>query len=103
DPGPFTVKRLDDSAGLADVRGLQTLRALHDLELHRLTLGEAAETIHHDGGVVDEHVRRPLARDEAKTLRVVKPLHSALFHCDSFGSGARIGPQRRGACNLLEG
>src|SRR6266702_3359122 len=40
----------------ADVRGLQTLRALLHLELHLLALGEGAEPVSLDGGVVAEDV-----------------------------------------------
>src|SRR5215470_14523772 len=65
---------------LPHVRGLEALRPLHDLELDRLSLREAPEPLRDDRGVVDEHVRRTVPRDEAVSLRIVEPLHSAFFH-----------------------
>src|SRR5579859_6508765 len=94
EPRAFSwVKRFCLRPGLAHVGSLEPLRTLDHLELHRLALGEAAEALHHDGGVVHEDVRRPLTSNEPKTLRVVEPLHSAFFHCDSLCCSAT----RRGA------
>src|SRR5690242_306464 len=75
-----------------DVRRLQALRTVHDLELHALTLGQRAEALSRDGGVVHEHVGPALLSDEPKPLRVVEPLHGTLFH----GMPLRAGrPARR--------
>src|SRR5947208_1129982 len=65
---------------LPDVLRLEPLRALHDVELHAVAFGERPETVHLDGGVMDEDVLPTLLRDEAETLAVVEPLHSALRH-----------------------
>lgn len=60
----------------ADLGGLRTLLAVLDLELHLLALGQAAEALGRDGGVVAEHVLAAvLGGDEAEALRVVEPLH----------------------------
>src|SRR3954470_13136567 len=64
----------------ANVARLKTLLALRHLELHLITLGEAAEALGLDGGVVNEHIRSVLARDETEALSVIEPLHSSLFH-----------------------
>src|SRR6266568_3521791 len=76
-PTPLVLgKGLD----LADVRGLGALRPLDHVELHALTLGEAAEALGLDGGVMDEHVRSAFTSNEPKTLGVVEPLHCSGFH-----------------------
>src|SRR5262249_29896249 len=61
-----------------DVRGLRALRALHDLELNSLTLGQRLVSLLRDGGEVDEDVLSTLALDESVALLVRKPLHGAL-------------------------
>src|SRR5262249_16125666 len=63
-----------------DVRRLQPLRTLHHLELDPLTLAQGPKPFRDDRRVMDEHVRRTVARNEAKPLRIVEPLHSTLFH-----------------------
>src|SRR6266568_1429368 len=69
----------------ADVRGLQTLRALLHLELHLLALGEGAEPVSLDGGVVAEDVLAPaIMRDKTEALRVVEPLHGTSSHVLNF-------------------
>src|SRR3954447_5264483 len=79
---------------LPDVRGLRSLGALGDLVLHLLTFREAAESLHLDGGVVDEHVlAAAIRRDEAVALRVVEPLHGT---CRHSGSAFRKRLPRRG-------
>src|SRR5690606_32363664 len=87
---PDDASRLEDGGGgrgtarersrLADVRGLQALGALHDLELHGVTLGEGPEAVHHDGAVMHEDVLAAFLRDEAVALRVVEPLHGTRRH-----------------------
>jgi len=69
-------------AGLesANFFGLQALLALGHLELHALTLSQAAEAVSLNGGVMDENVLTGLALDKTKTLGIVKPLHCSLFH-----------------------
>jgi len=62
------------------VLSLPALGSLHDVELNRLPLLEAAETVRLDGGEMDENVLAILAADETKTLSVVEPLHCSLFH-----------------------
>ena len=66
--------------GLADVGGLQTLRALRDFELHLVAFGQALEALRLDGAVVDEDILTTLYLDEAVTLRIVESLDRALCH-----------------------
>src|SRR5262249_8608872 len=61
---------------LADVGRLQPFRAARDLELDLITLGQALEALGRDRAEVHEHVLAALLCDEAKTLRIVEPLHS---------------------------
>src|ERR1700691_3629418 len=68
-----------------DVRGLQALGALGDVELHLLALLEAAETVRVDRRVVAEHVlASTVLRDESEALRVVEPLHCTGCHVAVF-------------------
>src|SRR5690349_13754919 len=73
---------MDDEgcSSLADVRGLQPLRSLDDVEFDPLPFLEGTESLGVDGGVVDEHVLAALLRDEAEALRVIEPLHSTGRH-----------------------
>src|SRR5260221_8670215 len=64
----------------ADVRRLEALGPLDGLELHLVTLGQAAEALGDDGSVMDEQIRSILLRDETKTLRVIEPLNSTRLH-----------------------
>src|SRR5690242_19888148 len=58
------------SSDRANVLRLQALRALGNLELHLLALGEGAEPFGVDRSVVAENVLAPaVLRDEAETLR----------------------------------
>src|SRR3954471_17405853 len=75
---------------LPNVRRLQALRTLHGVVLHCLTLGQAAKAFADDGGVMDEHVRPALRRDEAETLCIVEPLHSAPRHLDFLSFPASL-------------
>src|ERR1043165_4442553 len=61
-----------------DVRGLQALLPLHDLELDALTLGQRLVPLHRDRGEVDEHILALRPLDEAIALLVREPLHGAL-------------------------
>src|SRR5437660_9542519 len=61
-----------------DVRRLQALVALHDVELDPLTLGQRPVALHRDRGVMDENVLATLTLDEAVALLVREPLHGAL-------------------------
>src|SRR5260221_14365672 len=63
--------------GRLNVRCLQALVALHDLELHALTLGQRLVAVHRDRGEVNEHVVTTLALDETKAFLVRKPLDGA--------------------------
>src|SRR5262245_5432861 len=65
---------------LANVRGLEALRAPAHLELDLVTLGQALETRSLDGAEVHEHVLAALLRDETEPLRIVEPLHATLCH-----------------------
>src|SRR5436305_1654537 len=67
---------------LLDVRGLQALGALDQVELDGGAFRQRAEARARDGGVVDEHVFALLGGDETKSLGVVEPLHvSSRSHC----------------------
>src|SRR5262245_9188312 len=68
------------SLDATDVRRLQALGALDDVELHLLALAQGAKALRHDRGVMDKHVRRAITGDEPKPLRIVEPLHGASFH-----------------------
>src|SRR3990170_8805687 len=63
----------------ADVGGLLALRAIDDVELDRLALGERLVALAFDRGEVDEHVVPALPGDEAEALLVAEPLHGALL------------------------
>src|SRR5712671_5645713 len=89
------------SAGLADVRRLRTLVALLQLELHLLTLGEAAEALRLDRGVVDEDVLPAAVRsDETKALRVIEPLHCTGRHSRKLLS-CTSGKSPRACCGAV--
>src|SRR5581483_3476223 len=60
-----------------DVRRLQTLRALHQVELDGRTLSQRTEPLRLDCREVDEDVLSAFRRDEAKALRIVEPLDCA--------------------------
>src|SRR6266567_8167641 len=64
------------------VGSLPSLRPLHHVELHGLAFLQALETTRVDRRVVHEDIFTVLPRDEAEALRVIKPLHSTLFHFD---------------------
>src|ERR1041385_6626189 len=57
--GPWRRRGSD----LLDVRGLEALRTVDDLELHRVALTERAEAIRLDGGVVDEDILATVLRE----------------------------------------
>jgi len=65
---------------LADVRGLQALGALLDLEVYALTLLQRTETIPADRGVVYEDILPVVPGDEAVALLRIEPLHFPLWH-----------------------
>jgi len=65
-----------------NVRSLPTLGPLHHVELHSLTFLQTLESAGVDCRVMHEYIFAVLTRDKTKTLRVVKPLHSTLFHFD---------------------
>src|SRR3954464_8320867 len=72
--------RLWTESDFANVRRRRALLAFHDFELHALTLGERTEAVRLNGGVVHEHFRAVLTRDEAIALCIVEPLHCSLRH-----------------------
>ena len=64
-----------------DVRRLQALGALLDLELNPLVLLQRAEASGVDRGEVREHIRGPvLGGDEAEALLSVEPLDHTSSH-----------------------
>src|SRR5207248_8117812 len=89
-PSPHPPKRerapsgaripIGSGKGLArlDVRSLQALVALHDLELDLLTLGQRLVAFPCNRREVDEDVLPALALDEAIALLVREPLDGAL-------------------------
>src|SRR5262245_56661116 len=68
------------SVRLADLAGLQALRAARDLELHAIAVGEGPEAGPLDRRIVDEDVAAPVLRDESETTSFVEPLHGSLLH-----------------------
>src|ERR1700737_2733886 len=95
--GPRIDSGCRRSGELANVCGRQAFGALGDLELDLLPLGEAAEALGLDGGMVAEHVlAATVLGDEAKPLRVVEPLHdTGCHHC--FLRRVRSGERNRPA------
>src|SRR6266540_2795456 len=61
-----------------DVRRLEALRALHDVELDPLAFSQGLVALTGDRGEMDEHIVLTLALDETITLLVREPLHGAL-------------------------
>src|SRR6185503_11580847 len=80
-PGPLAGPGRREARGAelgdGDVRGAGPLGAVHHLELDLVALVQGAETLGADLGVVDEHVRTTLTRQETKTLGLVEPLDGA--------------------------
>src|SRR5581483_2409183 len=80
---------------LGDVGRLLSLRALHDVELDGLALGQGAEPGALDGSVMDEDVFLARALDEPVPFGVVEPLHDSGFthgslpSCDAGGRRPR--------------
>src|SRR6266508_2820813 len=67
-------------SGLANVGGLEALRAPRHFELDLVTLGQALEALGLDGAEVHEHVLAVFLGDKAIPLRIVEPLHASLSH-----------------------
>src|SRR6266545_6228930 len=67
-------------SGLANVGGLDSLRAPRHFELDLVTLGQALEALGLDGAEVHEHVLAVFLGDKAIPLRIVEPLHASLSH-----------------------
>src|SRR5439155_4851788 len=67
-------------SGGPDVGRLKTLGSLRHLEGHLLALFERLESVHLNGGEVDEHVLAVLAGDEPVALFVTKPLDRSAGH-----------------------
>jgi hypothetical protein len=79
--GVFFACRAACQLPLGDVRGLLALRAGDHLEHDLLALLQGLEAVHLDGGEVREQIFAPVIRgDEAVTLGVVEPFHSACSH-----------------------
>src|SRR5215831_4746867 len=77
---PMRGPALGLSLDLADVGGLEPLRAPAHLELDPITLGQALEARSLNGAEVHEHILATLLGDETEPLRIVEPLHAALSH-----------------------
>jgi hypothetical protein len=58
---------------------LQTLGALADFKLDRLTFRQVAVTVALNGGEMYEYILAALALDKAESLAGVKPLYCSLF------------------------
>src|SRR5205823_13862070 len=69
------------SAHFGNICRLRSFLALYHLELDFITLGERLETASTDRAEVNEHIRSPFPRDEAKSLRVVEPFDCASDAC----------------------
>ena len=66
------------SVDLDDVLRRRTLLTCHQVELDAITLGQGAETVALNRGVVDEAIPVLIVeRDETEALRVVEPLDYA--------------------------
>src|SRR5690348_9746157 len=65
------------SGGLADVCGLRSFLALHNLELHRIAFLQALIAFAADGAVVNEHIGSVVPSDEPVSFGVIEPLHSS--------------------------
>jgi len=64
---------------------LEALRALRDVELYSLAFLQAAEAARLNRREMYEDIFATLTADEAKTFRVVKPLHCSCFQlCPYF-------------------
>jgi hypothetical protein len=94
-PGNFRRQRISNSYGLGlaqlesdlerlHVGSLPSLGALDYVKLHGLTFLQTLEAAGVDRRVMYEDILPVLTRDEAKALRVIKPLHSTLFHLIVF-------------------
>jgi hypothetical protein len=77
---------------LRDGFGLQALRALLDLELHKLALGKRFVSLHLNRGEMDENIFPRLALNEAISLGSVEPLHHTLFSSQRSDSSSRNVP-----------
>src|SRR3954453_12118317 len=86
-PRSGPVRRLLRVPGVRglNVRRLQALVALHDLELDLLTLGQRPIALGLDGGVMHEDIVATFTGDEPVPLLFRKPLHGALSQlCSSL-------------------
>src|SRR5262245_10568299 len=68
---------------LPDVRGLEPLGPLHDVELQALALGQRLEAFARDRRIMNENVFSAFLLDETETLCFVEPLHIPNRHSDS--------------------
>jgi len=63
---------------------LKALRALRDIKLYSLAFLQAAEAARLNRREMHEDIFAILSADEAKTLRVVKPLYCSCFQLFSY-------------------
>src|SRR5262244_2809585 len=102
---PMRGPALGLSLDLADVGGLEPLRAPAHLELDPITLGQALEARSLNGAEVHEHILATLLGDETEPLRIVEPLHAALSHLYlplSREACASVMPHHHGGGALLD-
>ncbi len=62
-----------------DVRRLESLRSLDEIELDRGTFRKRPEALGLNRAEVDEHILAPVSRDEAKAFRIVEPLDGSVL------------------------
>src|SRR5438270_388535 len=67
-----------------DIFCLPAFGALDHVELHLLTLLQAAEPSRLDGGEMHENILSVLSTDEPIALGIIEPLHRSCFHCGTF-------------------
>jgi hypothetical protein len=71
----WVAEDLGLNGDLADVRRLLSLGAIHDLELHLLTLTQGAESRALNGGIMYEDIIAIRTFDEPITLCVIEPFY----------------------------
>jgi hypothetical protein len=65
------------SGSLADICGLRSFLALHNLELHRVAFLQALVAFAGDGAVVNEHIGSIVPSNEPISFGIIEPLHSS--------------------------
>ena len=73
--GPFLSRAGCGQLDLDYVGCLLTLRSFHDIELKRLTLGQALESVALDRRIMHENIVAVRSLDESEALGIVEPLY----------------------------